>query len=47
METVEYDGPLYLYETNIEKEKAGKEIYIESTTTAEDETLYIRRGNRL
>jgi len=47
METVDYDGPLYLYETNIEKEKAGREIYIESTTTAEDETLYVRRGNRI
>ena len=47
METVDYDGPLYLYETNIEKEKEGREIYIESTTTAEDETLYVRRGNRI
>ena len=46
METVDYDGPLYLYETNIEKVKQGTETYIE-TITETDEALYVRRGNRL
>ena len=46
METVDYDGPLYLYETNIEKVKQGTEKYIE-TITETDEALYVRRGNRL
>ena len=46
METVDYDGPLYLYETNIERVKQGTETYIEKITET-DEALYVRRGNRL
>lgn len=46
MQTVDYDGPLYLYETNIEKIKQGTETFIE-TITETDEALYVRRGNRL
>lgn len=48
METVEYGGPLYLYETNIKKEKQGKEEFIEPIEKVEiDEEVYVRRGNRL
>jgi len=46
MKTVEYNGPLYLYETNIEKVFKGEEKYIE-TITETDEEVYVRRGNRL
>jgi len=46
METVEYSGPLYLYETNIEKVFKGEEKYIE-TITETDEEVYIRRTGRL
>ena len=48
METVEYGGPLYLYDTNIKKEKYGKEEFIEAIKKVEiDEEVYVRRGNRL
>jgi len=46
METIEYNGPLYLYETNIEKVFKGEEKYIE-TITETDEEVYIRRTGRL
>ena len=46
METVEYNGPLYLDETNIEKVFKGEEKYIE-TITERDEEVYIRRTGRL
>jgi hypothetical protein len=46
METVEYNGPVYLYETNIEKPYTGAEKYIE-TITETDEEIYIRRSGRL
>ena len=46
METVEYNGPLYLYETNIKREFTGGEKYIE-TITETDEKVHIRRAGRL
>lgn len=46
METIQYDGPVYLFETNLEREKQGTETYIE-TITETDEALYVRRGNRI
>ena len=46
MITTEYNGPLYLYETNIKQSKQGTEKYIE-TITEKDEALHVRRGNRL
>lgn len=47
METIDYEGPLYLYETNIRKEKQGTETYCEPIKSEIDETLYVRPGNRL
>jgi hypothetical protein len=48
METIDYDGPVYLYETNIKKEKQGREEFIEPAQKVEiDEEVYVRRGNRL
>lgn len=46
--TVDYDGPLYMYETNHKHDKQGKEVYIEpAVKTESDEEVYVRRGNRL
>jgi hypothetical protein len=45
--TVEYNGPLYLFETNIEKVKKGEEVFIESVKKENNEEIYVRRGNRL
>jgi hypothetical protein len=47
METVPYEGPLYMYDSNIKVEKQGNEEYVETIEKPTNETVYVRRGNRL